>query len=143
MPPPGLARPRRSRGSFFALTPLIDVMFLLLIFFMLSSQIAPYSLLPVRSATVAGTERPPAEASPAGPSAVVRVDRDRVTLDGAPLAAAQLREAFGRSVAAGRGDFLVLPSRTASVQDLVTVLEALKAASAGNVTLVGGTGGSP
>ena len=37
----------RKRRFQFMLTPLVDVMFLLLIFFMLSSQTAPYSLLQI------------------------------------------------------------------------------------------------
>ena len=40
-------RPRRYR---FVLTPLADAMFQLLIFFMLSSSLAPYSLITLKTA---------------------------------------------------------------------------------------------
>lgn len=140
----GLSGAPRSRRSLFALTPLIDVMFLLLIFFMLSSQIAPFSLLPV-SATTSGNaaERPAPDASPAGRVAVVRVLRGGITLDGEPVDLSALEPAFARRVAAHGGSFLVLPTRSATVQDLVTVLEALKAASAHDVALIGAAGASP
>ena len=41
---------RKRKRSFFSMTPLADAMFQLLIFFMLSSNLTPYSLLVLRSA---------------------------------------------------------------------------------------------
>lgn len=49
MPRPRIELPRRERKYRFALTPLADAMFQLLIFFMLSSSLTPYSLLTVKS----------------------------------------------------------------------------------------------
>ena len=62
---PGLILPRRNRRYRFSMTPLADVMFQLLIFFMLSANLAAYSLLPLRSGALqevlpahAGASRP-------------------------------------------------------------------------------------
>ena len=44
-----VALPRHTGRYNFVLTPLADAMFQLLIFFMLSSNLAPYSLLTVRT----------------------------------------------------------------------------------------------
>ena len=57
-------RPPRRR-IVFMLTPLVDVMFLLLIFFMLSSQTAPYSLLEIMAQGTPGRSSRTA-AAPAG-----------------------------------------------------------------------------
>ena len=51
---PGLVLPRRNRRYRFSMTPLADVMFQLLIFFMLSANIAPYSMLDVRTGALSG-----------------------------------------------------------------------------------------
>ena len=42
--------PERPRRYKFAMTPLADAMFQLLIFFMLSSSLAPYSLITLKTA---------------------------------------------------------------------------------------------
>ena len=50
MRPPGLNLPRRERRvSRFSMTALADVLFQLLIFFMLSSNLSAYAMLPLRS----------------------------------------------------------------------------------------------
>lgn len=126
------------------LTPLIDVMFLLLIFFMLSSQVSPYSLLPIGS--VAG-EAVADAATPAPAAAVsdlsVRVSAGQVAVGGETVALAGLGPVVERLVARGFGGFLVIATRSASVQDIVTALEALQAAGAERVTLVNVAGGAP
>ena len=59
-------RPPRRR-IVFMLTPLVDVMFLLLIFFMLSSQTAPYSLLEIMAQGTPGAEPAP-QTQPVAPA---------------------------------------------------------------------------
>lgn len=122
----------------FPLTPLIDVMFLLLIFFMLSSQISPYSLMQVdriaRSDGAGGAGR-------ARPDLVVRLSRGFVSIGGEAIAADHAAAAFSRLVSQGVSGFLVVLSGSATVQDIVTTLEALQAASAPKVTLVNRGGG--
>ena len=52
---PGLNLPvRRRRSVAFSMTALADVLFQLLIFFMLSANLAAYSLLPLRSGALRG-----------------------------------------------------------------------------------------
>lgn len=129
---------RRRRVSFM-LTPLIDVIFLLLIFFMLSSQVAPYSLLPlggVASGDDAPSPAPPEPADPAVLPLVVRVARGQVNVGGETMAIYELRQAAGRFRREGRDAYLVIPSGNANVQDVVSALEALNAASVASVTLL-------
>lgn len=126
------------------LTPLIDVMFLLLIFFMLSSQISPYSLLPIgrvagEAAADAGAHAPATSA----PDLSVRVSAGLVAVGGESVAMSELGPVIERLVAQGFGGFLVIATRSASVQDIVSALEALQAAGAERVTLVNVAGGAP
>ena len=53
-----LELPRRERRYTFSLTPLADAMFQLLIFFMLSSSLTPYSLITVKSGAAAEAPTP-------------------------------------------------------------------------------------
>jgi biopolymer transport protein ExbD len=138
------SRPRRARRVPFMLTPLIDVMFLLLIFFMLSSQLSPFSLLPL--GRVAGDVPDTAPASTAVSGGIadlsVRVGANRVTIGGEAVEmtalAAKVRDLIGQGV----GGFVVVATRAASVQDIVSTLEALQLAGAERVTLVNaGAGG--
>ncbi|WEX10860.1 biopolymer transporter ExbD [Chelativorans sp. AA-79] len=133
-----LPTPRRRRIA-FVLTPLIDVIFLLLIFFMLSSQIAPYSLLPL-GGVAAGTdeaEAAPAEAvNGAAQPLVVRIAHGEVTIGAERMAIAQLQDAVGHFRRQGVETYLLIPSGDAELQDVVSTLEAMKAASAGSVTLL-------
>lgn len=127
-------RPEAPRRPRFALMPLIDIMFLLLIFFMLSSQISPYSLLPVGA--VESQTRAPAGERAAGAALALVVSNGFVRIRGERVAAVQLRTLLEGFVAEGASDFVVIATEAASVQDIVSTLEALRAAAAGNVTLV-------
>lgn len=135
-------QPARRR-ALFALTPLIDIMFLLLIFFMLSSQIAPYSLMSIgRVAT--GIE----EGNQMGDAArtrdlAIRVSHGFVSVGGEAILFEELQPALGRLVSQGATGFLLIATRSARVQDIVTTLEALQAVSAGRVTVVDATGSTP
>ena len=135
-----LPRQGRPRRSPFVLTPLIDVMFLLLIFFMLSSRLSSYSLLPIGQ--VSAGEGVVAQ----GPAVVsdlsVRVSSGSATIGGQTVALSEIRPVLERFVAQGVTGFLVTATRSASVQDVVTVLESLSAVSAARVTLVNAGGGA-
>ena len=72
-----LALPTRKRTYRFALTPFADAMFQLLIFFMLSSSLTPYSLLTLQTgtpdaetSTAAGNDPAAAAAPPPQPAGV-------------------------------------------------------------------------
>ena len=140
LPEPEGARARRG----FSLMPLADVMFQLLIFFMLSSSLAPYALL---SLTAPAT--PPAEARdsprPAQPRAdpatgaqviwhlergAVRAGPRRIGLAVLPAALAELR-------GDGIDDIVVFVSDAARAQDIAGLLEPVRQAGFARLQLIG------
>lgn len=130
----------RKRRFVFMLTPLVDVMFLLLIFFMLSSQTAPYSLLQILAggAPAAGADPAPqpVEAGAARGDLVVSVGRGFVRFNGERVEPADIKAAIARFKAAGFISAVVLPARAATVQDVVSVLEAFQAIAFGDTRLM-------
>lgn len=109
--------PARAR-SLISLTPLIDVVFILLVFFMLASNFTQLRAIgvtiPAEAGAPAGGER----------TVLIRVHADeRLELDGQPV---QLGDLAGRihQVANGR-PVLVQPVGDARLQTLVTVLDQL------------------
>jgi biopolymer transport protein ExbD len=135
--------PPRRRISFM-LTPLVDVMFLLLIFFMLSSQTAPYSLLEILAG---GTPAQPGEqqaapapqpaATPQGKGdAVVTISRGYVRFNGERVEMSDLMAAIQRYKGLGYSSAVVFSSPAATVQDVVTVLETFQGSDFGDMRLV-------
>lgn len=125
---------QRQRRMFFALTPLIDVMFLLLIFFMLSSQISPYALMPVGG--VASANGDAVDTGGSSAPLVIRISHGQAQIGGRDVALADMEATAKTLVGQGIIAFVAIPSASAQVQDVVTALEALQAASASDVTLV-------
>jgi len=134
--------PRSERRYVFALTPLADAMFQLLIFFMLSSSLTPYSLLTLRNGP--GTQT--AAATTETPTPAPAVDQQPVsswTIEEGAIIAGGQRFNFDAlpglaSVLSQREDprVLLISSPRAQVQDIVTVLETLAAAQITSVQLV-------
>ncbi len=126
--------PKRYRIS---LTPLADAMFNLLIFFMLSSNITPYSLLPLKGAIALPGEGAGAgdgAAQPAGADAAVwTVARGEIIANGQLFTMEQAADLTGILAQAGTQSIVLVIRPEAEVQDLTTVLEAL---SAGGITQV-------
>lgn len=131
------------------LTPLVDVMFLLLIFFMLSSQTAPYSLL-----TITAPPGTPGAAAPAAPPAgtpapprprqvLVSIQHGFVRYDGARIPLAALPGAIQQSKAAGLSSAVVLTTTGATVQDVVSVIEAFDTTDFGDVRMIMQQGSAP
>jgi biopolymer transport protein ExbD len=109
--------PGRQR-SLISLTPLIDVVFILLLFFMLTSNFTQLRAIGITIPAEAG--------APAGgeQTVLVRVHADeRLELDGQPVQLSELAERI-RQVANGR-PVLVQPVGDARLQTLVTVLDQL------------------
>src|SRR5688500_18486206 len=133
--------PRVRRRFAFMLVPLVDIMFLLLIFFMLSSQTSLYSLL--RISAVAGGESAagPAAAAPE-PEIVVAIGKGQVRLNGTRLLLADLPQAVEQYKALGITRAALLATDLAQVQDLVSVLEIFEAGQFGEVRLVSQSGGA-
>jgi len=118
-----------------SLLPLIDVIFLLLIFFMFSSNLSPFSLLQLtRDQVTKGPEIQVDAAPPTPPSfSAKQVDvmilveaGNMVRINGRRVAAEDLRTELSNLRQNGAENLMIAPSRRATVQDLVTVLEAAK-----------------
>ena len=129
-----ISLPRRQRNYSFALTPLADAMFQLLVFFMLSSNLSPYSLLPLRAGALAAPGEAPAaidgpEATPmaAGDTAIWSVSRDSIVAGGQRFGFDRLPDLAGAVQAAGTARVLLITRSEAQVQGVVSVLEALAA----------------
>lgn len=119
-----------SRGRVvLSLTPLIDVVFILLVFFMLASEFAEWrriELVP-QAASPAASSTDPALILAFGAGGGVSV------AGGEPMAIA---DAATRAAArAGTGGVLVRPASTTPTQALVDLVEALAAAGATGVRI--------
>lgn len=103
------------------LTPLIDVVFLLLIFFMLASTFLRFSYLLVTSSSAGGTS------SAIGQAISVHVGSGgKVDVNGEPVPVEALAMRLDELAAGGADKAVVRVSAEASVQELVSVLEQAK-----------------
>jgi biopolymer transport protein ExbD len=127
---------RRRRPS-FVLTSLIDVIFLLVIFFMVSSQIVPYSLLPLGPIAAEGGQPEPVAPESTAPPVAVRILAGRVTIGGESVPLSDVAARLKLLKSSGITAILLTPGSTATVQDVVTVLEASKDAEIASVTVLG------
>lgn len=129
-----LAPPVRRR-PIISLTPLIDVVFILLIFFMLASSFLEWRAIDLD---------PPVQAAAATSSdgaVVVEIDKEGLALDGRPVTFETLAE----RVTAARADkpespVLIQPSEGIPLQQAVDVLDTLQAAGIEGITLTRGGG---
>ncbi|MGH1369543.1 MAG: ExbD/TolR family protein [Maritimibacter sp.] len=141
--------PQRRRNYRFALTPLADAMFQLLIFFMLSTGLTPYSLLALQSAlgdpggdTAAAAQdaqTPPAPQP--GEVALWQIQPDGIKVGGQVFgyeALDTLADALGTPGAAANVVLVVRPG--AKVQDMTSVLARLSTANVGSVQVSAGEG---
>ena len=122
---------QRRRRHLIGLTPLIDVVFILLVFFMLASSFMDWQSI---SLSVPGDGRA-TEADLR--STVVRVLEDgQVEVDGEPTTVAGLRDRFGEVFADDPDHAVVVrPQDQAALQHVVRVVETLNAAGGTRVTL--------
>ncbi|MFN3280068.1 MAG: ExbD/TolR family protein [Tabrizicola sp.] len=110
--------PRRRRAD---LTPMIDVVFLLLVFFMLASHFARDTGLPARTAGDQSAEWP-------GPPRLVDLGpADSLALNGVAVAPEHLPHAL-EPLTASPDDPIILRPRGADVQALVSLIDRLTAA---------------
>ena len=130
-PYPRLVRDAARRRALIGLTPLIDVVFILLVFFMLAS-----SFLDWRSIALA----PPANVANGGAlegAILVELRQDgSVRLSGDPVPVSDLA-ARARAMAADRPDrrFVVRPAVGVPLQDAIAVLDRLAAAGIAQISL--------
>ena len=130
---PGLGfmtRPARKR-ALIKLTPLIDVVFILLIFFMLASSFLDWRAIDMDAPVRAG-------AGAADDAAfLIDIAPDGLTLNGKEatldMIGVQLEDAITEDA---QQPVLIAPAAGVSLQRLVTVLDAAKAAGAGDIQIV-------
>lgn len=125
-----IARPRRRR-SLISLTPLIDVVFILLVFFMLASSFLDWRSIelsaPATGAPSAGMEG----------ALLVEVRGEGLRLSGRAVTLDQLDERVRERLARRRDQAVfVKPAAGVPLQRAVAVLDRLSAAGVANLSLI-------
>lgn len=123
------SRPRRR--NLISLTPLIDVVFILLVFFMLASTFLDWRAVQLEA---------PAEAGGAGSmegAMLVEIRPEGLRLAGEMVAEGDLRDRIGARVREDADTrVLVMPAPGVSMQDTVNVLEGLAEVGARNLSVI-------
>lgn len=120
-----ISEPQRPRRQ-LSLTPLIDVVFLLLLFFLITSTFARFADLEVaRQTTSAGEAALPPVSGPSDiRGAIVSVSAERrVRINGTETAPEDIAERLDALYDRGARTAIIAADYSATVQDLVSVLE--------------------
>ncbi len=122
---------RRKRNmALITMTPLVDVMMILLVFFMVTSSYLDLDMVPMVQSEAQG------QAAPTGPAPtlLIRITANgNARLRGQPLTAQTLARALQT---APNARVLILPSGGANVQGLVSAIETATRAGAENLRVV-------
>ncbi|WP_172327779.1 biopolymer transporter ExbD [Mangrovicoccus sp. HB161399] len=121
-----LATRRRSRKP--SLTPMIDVVFLLLVFFMLASRFGMDMQIPMSLAGGGGGW--------SGPPRLVQVEAGSLALNGVAMEAQELAARLGELTDSPDEPVVLRAGADANVQRLVEVMETLGEAGFSNLVLV-------
>ncbi|WP_212524242.1 biopolymer transporter ExbD [Actibacterium sp. MT2.3-13A] len=111
-----------------SLTPMIDVVFLLLVFFMLVSQVGREGGLPLSAAGAGAPYQ--------GPPRLVGIAPGAITLNGRPVALDRLAEALSPLTEGPADAILLRTTDGATLQHLTDVTDALTAAGFARLVLV-------
>ena len=110
----------QSRARKLSLTSLIDVIFLLLLFFMLTSTFTKFGEVEIAPPGAAG-------GSPGkGPDIIASVSSGELRINGAVVPLEDAEAALSAYVDKGAKAILVLPKDDATAQDLVTAMETIR-----------------
>ena len=125
------------------MTAMADVLFQLLIFFMLSANLSSYGLLDIRSGALAGgggaAEAPgSARVTDAGETAVWTLAADQITAGGQRFQLGQLDRLADALVTQGTTNVLLILRADVPVGRVVTVLETLQARGIVSVQIADG-----
>ena len=125
------AVPAHAQGVELNVIPLIDVVFFLLIFYVVSTTMLREQAVPVQRPASGGAQ--PVQ----GAYVAVAVLADgTLQVDGRPVEAAGLTAAVGGALAAAQaGSVLVVPDRSLPTGDLLRVMDACSAAGAAAVSV--------
>lgn len=126
----------KNNKTKISLTPLIDVVFLLLIFFMMASTFSKFSSLPLAAKIQQGSTKSEARLI------LVRVGADHsIDINGKKITKEQLIEAINSH--AGEGEInelevklVIKPIEGAKVQDLVSIVEQARQSKLKNPVIV-------
>lgn len=114
-----------------SLTPLIDIVFLLLVFFMLSTTFLKFGTVKLDAASSGGGVADPAKI------VLVHIDGERrYKVSGVRIKNAELIEAVNRLVDAGARDAVIVVRDEAAVDDLVNAVRLLRQSRASSVRIV-------
>ena len=127
----------RAQGAVITLTPLVDVMLILLVFFMVTSTYLDLAMIPAGE----GAEEPAGGAATVqgdARSLLLRIDASgQAVLRGRALGPGALEAELRAALAAAPAlNVLILPSGLATAQDLVTTLEAVTRAGVETARIV-------
>lgn len=128
---------RRSRETtdILNITPLIDVVFILLVFFMIATNFASYRL--IRIETPRETE---VKQTSEGAIVIAIAEDGSLTFDSQPIARAALRDSIADVVAIDPGrSFLVRPAAGVELQEAIIIFDEARAAGATAVSFSGAT----
>ncbi|MDO5704519.1 MAG: biopolymer transporter ExbD [Paracoccus sp. (in: a-proteobacteria)] len=134
-----LERSRRRRR--FSMTPLADVMFQLLIFFMLSADVLPYSLLTVQSGGLqgeAGADTVEIPGTAARTTAVWTLDSTEIISGGQRFTLDRAPDLAGAMTLHGTPDLLLVVRPSVDIQTLARVLEVLESRGIHSVQIADG-----
>lgn len=124
------ARPAPRTGM--SLTPVIDVVFLLLLFFMLASTFSRYAHVDVAVAGRVSTAPSASEAT----SILLSVKADGFAVNGAPVAKDGIGEALLGAATGKTAKILIRPSEDALAEGIVAAIQAAQGSALGSVALV-------
>ncbi len=142
-----IALPERRRRYGFSMTAMADMLFQLLIFFMLSANLASYAMLDVRAGALGAAGAGNGDNPVQNPAAVTDIRATAVwTLTPEGLTASGQRFGLERVGllaealrAQGTANVLVVLRPEVPVQHVITVLETLSAQGIGSVQIADGT----
>ena len=125
------AKPARRR-TLISLTPLIDVVFILLVFFMLASSFLDWQAIPLQ---VGDSDDATAVNKPR--TLMLSLDQDQIKIDGQPVSLLQaLNRARDFLAADPQRSLLIQPLADTSLQAVVKLLDRLQAEQLTRLTLV-------
>ncbi len=121
----------RHRRPLVSLTPLVDVVFILLVFFMLASSFSDQRAVGLMTPAIAESAR-------TSKTVLLRVKRNgSLDLNGEPITVNQLQARAAQFIqTVGERQFLVQPDKGVALQRVVVVLDALYATGVQDISLV-------
>lgn len=127
-----VGRARKDEEAAVDISPLIDVVFILLIFFMVSTTFVKDSKLDI--------ERPSAQSASAASTKSLRVSIDRsgaITMDNVPVRPWMVQSRVREGLAGGAdGNVLVVTDRRVAAETLIEVVDQCRLAGADSVGVV-------